>query len=106
MSQPPDAPSRTSEGKCCCAMTRLAVTAAAAVYTPNFAHLECYSSAMTAADDHAPILCSETNEEFTPALPTKNLPSPPSWYGRSRQAQNLTSSSTMMASPIEIGRAH
>src|ERR1019366_7918493 len=99
MSQPPAAPSRTSEGKCCCAMTRVALMLAAAVYTPNCAHLERYSPAMTAAEDHAITLCAETNEEFTPALPTKNLPSLPSWYGRSRQAQNLTNSSTMMASP-------
>src|ERR1035438_1955564 len=94
MSQPPDAPSRTSEGKCCCAMTRLALTAAAAVYTPNFAHLEWYLSAMTAAEDHATILCSETNEEFAPARPTKNSPLPLSCVGRSRQAQSLTRSLT------------
>src|ERR1700690_3865904 len=81
-------------------MTRVKLTPAAAVYTPNFAHLERYSPAMTAADDHATILCMETNEEFTPALPAKNLPLPPSSYGRSRQAQSLTSSPSRM--PVSV----
>src|SRR5262249_1077136 len=81
-------------GKCCLAVMREALTAAAAPYERNLIKGLGYSWAKMPAMAQAPAACSDGND----LPPCQNSPEPESWKGRSRPVAYFRASTAISAS--------